>query len=209
MGCCQAPTRNIICCELPSRRQPPSVAAGSQWLISLRDVGASAWVREATTALGEAADFSAFDLDEQALRVYSDNFVGSLTHSRDLAEVVDGDLGARPTRKEDRRRHSLSLARRRSALSRALRGEQPGCVTETSGIGCNRTAVRAAELLEPQALIIENVPASDSHQVVDRAVERLEDLGYWVDVGIVDVLLGSRSDVVALLPRNTDRASTG
>jgi DNA (cytosine-5)-methyltransferase 1 len=151
--------------------------------------GLSLGVREATTALGEAADFSAFDLDEQALRVYSDNFVGSLALSRNLAEVVDGDLGTRPTRKE--RGFVADTPCRLLVAGPPCQGHSAANNRTRHRDERNRlylTAVRAAELLEPQALIIENVPgaASDSHQVVDRAVERLEDLGYWVDVGIVD-----------------------
>jgi DNA (cytosine-5)-methyltransferase 1 len=151
--------------------------------------GLSLGVREATTALGEAADFSAFDLDEQALRVYSDNFTGSLALSRDLAEVIDGDLGARPTRKE--RGFVVETPCRLLVAGPPCQGHSAANNRTRHRDERNRlylTAVRAAELLEPQALIIENVPgaANDSHQVVNRAVEHLEDLGYWVDVGVVD-----------------------
>lgn len=151
--------------------------------------GLSLGASQAISTLGRSADLTAFDLDEQALRVYSDNHPGSRVVSSDLSEIIDGDLGAKPTRQE-----------------RRFVGEAP-CRLLVAGPPCqghsaanNRTrhrdernklyltAVRAAELLVPEAIVIENVPgaASDSHRVVDRAVEHLEGLGYQVDVGVVD-----------------------
>lgn len=151
--------------------------------------GLSLGVDQAISALDRSADLRAFDLDEQALGVYADNHPGSSVVSSDLSEIIDGDLGAKPTPREHR-----------------FVGESP-CRLLVAGPPCqghsaanNRTrhrdernelyltAVRAAELLAPEAIVIENVPgaASDRHRVVDRAVEHLEGLGYQVDVGVVD-----------------------
>lgn len=50
--------------------------------------------------------------------------------------------------------------------------------------------VRAAEVLQPRALMVENVPAleRDSADTLARAIELLEALGYFVDHGVVSVV---------------------
>ncbi len=50
--------------------------------------------------------------------------------------------------------------------------------------------VRAAELLRPKTILIENVPAvvHDRHGVVDRAVTLLDSFGYHVDQAVVSML---------------------
>ena len=49
--------------------------------------------------------------------------------------------------------------------------------------------VRAAEVLEPQHVLIENVPGAlnDRQAVVQRTADALNELGYQVSVGVIDL----------------------
>jgi DNA (cytosine-5)-methyltransferase 1 len=152
--------------------------------------GLSLGVGEAAAALGYAPNYSAFDMDEGALGVYGRNLPESRTVLGDLSERIDGMPGARPTRRE---RAFLDEVSRCDVLVAG-----PPCQGHSAANNRTRhrdtrnrlylTAVRAAELLEPVHVVIENVPgaSSDRDGVVDRAAEALARLGYRMDRGVID-----------------------
>jgi len=152
--------------------------------------GLSVGVGEALVAVGRTPSFLAFDMDEAALNAYANNLPRAETFAGDIEHRIDGVIGRRATRNE-----------------RAFLRLVPNCDVLVAGPPCqghsaanNRTrhrdvrnqlylkAVRAAELLEPEHVIIENVPGAinDRGGVVDRAQEELQGLGYCVDLGVVD-----------------------
>lgn len=152
--------------------------------------GLSAGVGEALYAVGRTPVFRAFDLDQVALDVYERNLPRSRATAADITALVDGELGAPPTPAE---RDFISDVGRCEIL---IAG--PPCQGHSAANNRTRHSdarnelylrvVRAAELLNPQHVAIENVPGamSDRGSVVDRALRQLKDLGYHVAHGIID-----------------------
>lgn len=152
--------------------------------------GLSIGVVEALHAVGRGARCIGVELDPVALSVYQRNLPGARGLCSDIASVLDRPLGTRP-----------------SSSERALR-ELAGDVTFLlGGPPCqghsafnNRTRhsddrnalylkmVRAAEVLEPEFVVIENVPGAlkDRGGVVQRSVDALAILGYETRVEVVD-----------------------
>jgi DNA (cytosine-5)-methyltransferase 1 len=134
----------------------------------------------------------ALELDPPIAAAYAGNF--SPAHGRDASDVAawfDRHCGA-----------SLSLVERRvrkivgsvdllvggppcqghSTLNNHTRGDDPKNALYLR-------MVRAAEVLLPRAIIIENVPAleRDLARTLDRTIDHLEQLGYKVDQGVICV----------------------
>ena len=152
--------------------------------------GLSLGVGEAAAALGYDPSYSALDMNEVALGVYARNLPESQTILGDLSERIDGRLGARPTRREQ------AFLKEVSRCDVLVAG--PPCQGHSAANNRTRhrdtrnllylTAVRAAELLEPEHVVIENVPgaSSDRGGVVDLAAEELARIGYRIDRGVID-----------------------
>ena len=180
---------------LQSRVAPPAGPAGT----SLRVVdlfsgcgGLSIGLAEAARALNRSFEpVLAVDLDAVAARTYADNFPSAVTLTQDVEAVFPGRVGAR-----------LQAAER--ALATAHRDVDvlvggPPCQGHSDFNNRTRhaddknelyrTMVRAAEVLAPQHILIENVPGAvnDRRAVVQRTADALDALGYQVSVGVVDL----------------------
>jgi len=158
------------------------------------------------------------DLDAVAIAAYQRSLPGGRGLVSDVSEVFDGRIGQRTTPSE---RAMLDLAGNPTFL---LGG--PPCQGHSAFNNRTRhsdernalyfTMVRAAEVLQPQHVVIENVPGAlrDRDGVVQRSLDDLERLGYSVDHCVIDMsLLGvsqlrKRLIVVASLGSRPDlRAS--
>lgn len=128
----------------------------------------------------------ALDLDENAIKVYRDNFGLGNRKARvgDILQMFAGNLRARPTAVEQKLRKEcgkvdLLLAgppcQGHSDLNNSSRRKDPRNSLYIR-------VVRAAKILQPKVVLIENVPAvvHDRGRVVARATNALELLGYKV-----------------------------
>jgi DNA (cytosine-5)-methyltransferase 1 len=154
--------------------------------------GLSLGASEAARALSLGIDVRlAVDFDETATEVYKSNFPGTDVRRLGAEELFDGALGEPLTPCE------VSV---RDAVGRvdALLGGPP-CQGHSSLNNHTRRAdprnqlylrmARAAEVLEPTIVLIENVPTvtRDLGQVVGTATARLRACGYDVAEGVVDL----------------------
>jgi DNA (cytosine-5)-methyltransferase 1 len=154
--------------------------------------GLSLGLSEACRALGLRCDPRlAVDFDPAAAAVYADNFPGAPLVQGDVTEVFDGACGARRTRAE------REIARNAGSVDILVGG--PPCQGHSDLNNRTRrvdeknqlyfTMVRAAEVLSPNHVVIENVPGAlrDRTGVVQRAIHHLDALGYNVDCQVVDL----------------------
>jgi DNA (cytosine-5)-methyltransferase 1 len=154
--------------------------------------GLSIGLAEAAHALNRPFEPTlAVDLDPVAARTYAANFPSAVTIDDDVAAVLPGRVGSRLTPAE---RH---LARRHPDIDVLVGG--PPCQGHSDFNNRTRhsddknelyaTMVRAAEVLEPQHVLIENVPGAlnDRQAVVQRTADALDELGYRVSVGVIDL----------------------
>lgn len=154
--------------------------------------GLSLGLLEAARALGLRWEPRlAVDLDAVALEVYRRNFAADVVRCEDVRAVFDGSLGARATSPE------RALVRTVGEVDVLVGG--PPCQGHSDLNNRTRRAdsknalyqamVRAAEVLEPTHVLVENVPAAihDRARVVQRSAEELERLGYEVALGVVDL----------------------
>ena len=180
---------------LQSRVAPPSGAARS----SLRVVdlfsgcgGLSIGLAEAARALNRSFEpLLAVDVDATAARTYGANFPTATTLCQDVEAVLPGRVGARLTPAE------RLLVERHGDVDVLVGG--PPCQGHSDFNNRTRhaddknelyrTMVRAAEVLAPQHILIENVPGAinDRRAVVQRTADALDDLGYHVSVGVIDL----------------------
>lgn len=131
------------------------------------------------------------DNDRAAAECFKANFPEADTLTEDLASVFSGALGSAPTLREK------SLTKSLGKIDLLIGG--PPCQGHSDLNNFTRrkdpknklmlVMVRAAEILRPHAVIIENVVGSlnDSDGVVGKANNELLGLGYDVDVGILDL----------------------
>lgn len=153
--------------------------------------GLSLGIAEACQALNLEVDCRlAMDFDESAASVFRANFADANVRIGDVGESFDGELGALLTLDERRVRSRVGAV--------DLLAGGPPCQGHSDFN--NRTRrhdqknalylrmVRAAEVLQPMWLMIENVPGAlnDRGRVVQRAVDHLAGIGYSVDVDVVD-----------------------
>jgi DNA (cytosine-5)-methyltransferase 1 len=153
--------------------------------------GLSLGVAEACRALHlEMWPVLANDIDSQALDVYGLNFPEAELSSKPVEDLLDSELGS-----------SLSSAERalRSRLGKIdLVIGGPPCQGHSDLNNHTRNddpknelylkMARFCEVVEPSNVIIENVPGveRDRSRVAQRTWQRLDDLGYRLDTGIID-----------------------
>jgi DNA (cytosine-5)-methyltransferase 1 len=180
---------------LQSRVAPPCGASRS----SLRVVdlfsgcgGLSIGLAEAARALDRSFEpVLAVDVDAVAAATYAANFPTAATVSQDVTEVLPGRVGSRLTSAE------RLLAKHHADVDVLVGG--PPCQGHSDFNNRTRhsddknelygSMVRAAEVLAPQHILIENVPGAlnDKRAVVQRTADALGDLGYHVSVGVIDL----------------------
>jgi DNA (cytosine-5)-methyltransferase 1 len=163
--------------------------------------GLSLGVAEALRRAGRGFRVTlAMDFDPLACEVYAANFPGAHVRTGGVETVFDGELGSRPTATE---RHLLSALRGNRSLRAAsvdlLVGGPPCQGHSDLNNRSRRTDVRnglylrmarAAEVLRPRAVLIENVPAVQhaTESVVQTAQQHLSEVcGYSVSDSIFDV----------------------
>jgi DNA (cytosine-5)-methyltransferase 1 len=151
--------------------------------------GLSLGIAEAADAVGKPARCLGVDSDATAIGAYQRNMPHGRGLHADLTEVFNGRLDRRPTASEK--------AFRDLAGSTEILLGGPPCQGHSAFNNRTRhadernalflTMVRAAEVLEPEHVVIENVPGAlrDRSEVVQRSMDMLEDLGYWVSYGVV------------------------
>lgn len=152
--------------------------------------GLSVGAHEAARAVGRhARHVLAVDNNEAALSVFGSNFREAELHSAGIEKLLDGELGMPLSRRERALRDNFA------GLDLALGG--PPCQGNSDLNNHTRRAdprnelylrmPRFAEVVRPRLLMIENVPgvAHARTDVVGRTQRALEDLGYYVDTGLV------------------------
>jgi DNA (cytosine-5)-methyltransferase 1 len=152
--------------------------------------GLSVGAHEMARSLGLRARFVfAADTDDRLLACYANNLAPDMTNSDPIQELLDGELGKPPTRRERRLQDAIG------PIDLMLAG--PPCQGHSDLNNHTRRhdarnalylrVARFAEVLEPRDLVIENVCGAvhDRSGVVQRTREHLEGLGYRVDAGIV------------------------
>lgn len=129
---------------------------------------------------------------ESAADVYALNFPEANLERSDVASVFDGELGATATKKEQKRVRQLGRVdllvagppcQGHSDLNNHTRRNDPRNALYLR-------AVRAAEILEPTFVVIENVPAvrHDEGKVIDIATAALLTAGYTVASGVLGLV---------------------
>jgi DNA (cytosine-5)-methyltransferase 1 len=154
--------------------------------------GLSIGLAEAARALNRSFEpVLAVDVDAVATATYAANFPTAAALSQDVTAVLPGRVGGRLTSAE------RLLARRHGDIDVLVGG--PPCQGHSDFNNRTRhsddknelygSMVRAAEVLEPQHILIENVPGAlnDKRAVVQRTAEALGKLGYQVSIGVVDL----------------------
>jgi DNA (cytosine-5)-methyltransferase 1 len=147
--------------------------------------GLTLGVAEAARRLGYSLEIPlAVDSDTDALTVFEHNFPGATTEAKAVEELFDGELGSRLTPDE-------KALRRETGRVDVLAGGPP-CQGHSDLNNHTRRRdprnalydrmARAAEVLEPSVVVIENVPAvvRDAAGVVGIAEQALRDAGYAV-----------------------------
>lgn len=180
---------------LQSSVAPPTGAAKA----SLRVVdlfsgcgGLSIGLAEAARALKRSFEpVLAVDIDAVAAQTYAANFPTATTLTSNVDDVFPGSIGARRTAAE------RLLAKRHGDIDVLVGG--PPCQGHSDFNNRTRhtddknelyrTMVRAAEVLAPQHILIENVPGAinDRRAVVQRTADALDALGYQVSIGVIDL----------------------
>ena len=154
--------------------------------------GLSIGLAEAARALHRPFEpVLAVDIDRTAIDTYAANFPTATTRCDDVGHVLPGDVGTRLTPAE------RLLAKEYRTVDVLVGG--PPCQGHSDFNNRTRhrdlknelysTMVRAAEVLQPQHILIENVPGAlnDRRSVVQRAADALDALGYHVFTGVVDL----------------------
>jgi DNA (cytosine-5)-methyltransferase 1 len=180
---------------LQSNVAPPSGAARSS--VRVVDLfsgcgGLSIGLAEAARGLNRSFEpLLAVDVDAVAAQTYAANFPSATTVCRDVDDMLPGQVGARLSSAE------RQLASRHADVDVLVGG--PPCQGHSDFNNRTRhvddknelyrTMVRAAEVLSPQHILIENVPGAvnDRRAVVPRTADALADLGYHVSVGVIDL----------------------
>ena len=153
--------------------------------------GLSLGLREACSALGYGFEVAlAADLDRQALAVFQRNFGPAEVLAEPVETLLSGPVGSPPTAEE------LAWARRLGAIDFVVGG--PPCQGHSDLNNRTRRVdgrnelylrmARAAEVLRPRFVLIENVVAArrDRRAVVDRTAAALTQQGYSVATVVLD-----------------------
>lgn len=155
--------------------------------------GLSLGVVEAARRVGRGTTIAlAVEVDEAAADGYALNFPEADLRRVDVTTLFDGELGAKPTTSE------RSLSKVVGHVDVLVAG--PPCQGHSDLNNHTRRtdprnalylrAVRAAEVLEPTYVLIENVPAvkHDKGKVIDAAVAALTSCGYRVADSVLDLV---------------------
>ena len=159
--------------------------------------GLSLGMAEAARRLGSGLEVRlALDHDEDAVNVFSANFPQARVQCSAVEKFLDGELGAGLTRSEKK------FAREVGGVDVLVGG--PPCQGNSDLNNHTRRndprnalyarMARAAAVLRPSAVIIENVPAvrHDVDKVVDVTIDALTRLGYSVNHDVLNLsLLGA------------------
>lgn len=154
--------------------------------------GLSLGVREACISLGKGFQSKvAIENDPLTLDVYHDNFKCSNPIHSDITEILDGDLGEKPTETE------LKFMDNIGKIDFAVAG--PPCQGFSNLNNHTRRdderndlylrTARFVELFEPDHLIIENVSQVklDKKGVTDTTIKILDNMGYSHDEAAIDL----------------------
>lgn len=154
--------------------------------------GLTLGVAEAARRLALGLDVRlAVDSDADAVRVYRANLPHADVRHAKVEELFDGDLSAPLTRTE------AELRERTGEVDVLIGG--PPCQGHSDLNNHTRRMdprndlyarmARAAEVLEPTVVLIENVPTvtHDTERVVATTVERLKASGYSAAEGVIDI----------------------
>ena len=154
--------------------------------------GLSLGIQRAAHEFGFSLDVRlAVDSDPTALSVYRKLFPTSRPLCSPLEQIFDGDIGSPHTVSEK------DIALRTGAPDVLLGG--PPCQGHSNLNNHSRRddprnglylrMARAAEVLSPSAIIVENVPTVtyDVRRAVHQTFERLDEIGYAVGQGVIDL----------------------
>lgn len=152
--------------------------------------GLTLGVREAARGLGCGfRSVFASDINYNAIKLYDQNFHPDWLDNSPIQNHIDGELGAELTEKEN------AFCERIGRIDILVAG--PPCQGNSNLNNYTRRddpknllylrAVRCAEILNPSAIIIENVPGVlyEKHGVLQTADEYLRRIGYSVSFGVV------------------------
>lgn len=177
-------------------REPPAWSSAGEREIRIVDLfsgvgGLTLGVSEAARAAGLAAKpVLGLDSDETALGVFAENFPEAETVSTPIEDCFDSEIGRPPSDRESEVRVGIG------DVDFLVGG--PPCQGHSNLNNHTRRAdprnalfaymVRAAEVIRPRHLLIENVPqvVHDEKGVVQTAVLALRKLGYEVDTRTVN-----------------------
>lgn len=133
----------------------------------------------------------ALDKDPIAVKVYDRNFGPAMACAKDVIKVIDGAVGSQPTESE------CDLLKGIGEVNILLAG--PPCQGYSSLNNFSRQndhrnvlyerVARLVEIAHPEHVLIENVPTvtRSKEMVVQKTIELLQNLGYNVDSGNVDL----------------------
>ena len=154
--------------------------------------GLSLGIQRAAHELGYSLDVRlAVDSDQVATDVYRSSFPDARIECKEIEDVFDGEFGKPLTEAESELQHEVGQ------LDILLSG--PPCQGHSNLNNHTRRddernglylyIGRAAEALKPSVVIAENVPTvtRDVRKSVQKTVERLEEYGYDVGQGVVDL----------------------
>ena len=155
--------------------------------------GLSLGIAEAARSAGRALDLRlAVDSDRDARGVFKANFPGAHVSGKSVERWIDGDLGSKPTRSE--RRVAAAVGR----IDILAAG--PPCQGHSDLNNHTRRSdernllylrvARAAEILRPEIVVIENVPAvrRATDDVVGKTRRALEKMGYTVEDDVISLV---------------------
>jgi len=155
--------------------------------------GLTLGVREAARGLGCGfRSVFASDINYNAIKLYDKNFCPDWLDNFPIEKHIDGELGAEPTAAERAFLNKVGQidilvagppCQGNSNLNNYTRRDDPKNLLYLR-------AVRCAEILNPSAIIIENVPGVlyEKHGVLQTADEYLRKIGYSVSFGVVRML---------------------
>jgi len=154
--------------------------------------GLSLGALEACQTLGKRLlPVLALDKDSIAVRVYERNFQPERALDKDVAEVLDGEIGSEPTKTEE------ELLRAIGRIEILLAG--PPCQGYSSLNNFTRQndhrnalyerVARFVEIARPVHVLVENIPTviHSKEMVVQKTIRLMKALGYSVDDGIIDL----------------------
>ena len=154
--------------------------------------GLSLGIQRAAHDSGYSLDVRlAVDSDPAAMEVYRNLFPTATTDCRPIEQILDGEIGSAATTTE------FEVAQQIGRLDILLGG--PPCQGHSNLNNHSRRddprnglylcMARAAEILYPSAIIVENVPTVtyDVRRAVHQTIERLAEIGYVLGEAVLDL----------------------